>query len=91
MKVIQGVAYRHVLLTAYVKVAGRSTVEALKQANGVRSEIAIRLPEADVRPPRYRGVDEHLGHIFEVPAIIAKCARPARAVLARMVLRGSIQ
>jgi len=84
------VAYRHAILTAYVTVRGSSEAEASREAGIVRLSLSERLPEADVRPPRYKGEDKTLGHIFEVPAIIFKCPKSAKSILARVVLQGHV-
>jgi hypothetical protein len=90
MKTVQGVAYRHNLLTAYVKVCGTSIEQATVSAKEVRKALGARLPEALVLPPRYKGEESGLGYIFSVPAVIAKCPNLAKSVIARMVLSGCV-
>lgn len=88
---IKGVTYRHVLLTAYLKVIGRTKTEAEQQAKKVGTALHERLPEvAVIGVPRYRGFDPKTTiETFEIPIVIAGCERRAKAELARLVLRGA--
>ena len=86
---ITGVAYRHAFPTAYLKVVGHTRREAERYAKKVGGTLLQELPTtAEVRVPRYRGTHEQA--VFEIPIIIGECESAARAVLAQLVLRGSV-
>lgn len=90
-KYIVGVAYRHrhVLLTAYLKVTGRTQLEAERRAKAVGTALHKRMPkEALVQVPRYRA--EASVETFEIPVVIAGCEGPAKAELAKLVLQGTV-
>lgn len=85
-KYIKGVAYRHVLLTAYLKIIGRTQPEAERRAKRVGSTLREKMPEAaEVGVPRYRGAG-----VYEIPIVIAACEGPAKAALAKLVLQGAV-
>jgi hypothetical protein len=87
-KTITGVDYRHTLITAYVQIEGQTREAALWHAKKVWSALKYRLPKAVVKAPRRRTSNN--GFLFEVPVIIEECVNEAKAVIAKMVLKGSI-
>lgn len=90
-KFIVGVAYRHALLTAYLRVVGRTRLEGENFAKRVGTRLHALLPAtADIGAARYRGRDAEHHESFEIPIIIAGCESAARATLATLVLRGSV-
>lgn len=85
-KYIKGVAYRHTLLTAYLKITGRTQPEAERYAKQVGTVLRqLMPPSAEVGVPRGRGVNT-----YEIPIVIADCERAAKAVLAQLVLQGRV-
>jgi hypothetical protein len=85
-KYIEGVTYRHALLTAYLKITGKTQLEAYRAAKRVGTALFRRLPKsAEIGVPRYRG-----GERYEIPIVIAACESAARAELAKLVLRGTV-
>lgn len=87
---ITGVDYRHPLIVAYLKVVGQTQREAERHAKKVGGALLRELPaEAEVRVPRYRGT--YTGQaVYEIPVLIAECESAAKAILSRLVLRGSV-
>lgn len=91
-KYIAGVAYRHNLLTAYLKVIGHTQLEAERLAKKVGTALQQKLPkEAELGVARYRGYDRAAdAEFYEIPIVIAACEKPAKAVLASLVLQGTV-
>lgn len=90
-KFIAGVEYRHPLLTAYLRIVGRTRLEGEEMARRVGAYLKKALPStAEVRAARYRGVDKQDHESFEIPIIIADCESAARATLAKLVLGGTV-
>ena len=87
-----GVTYRYALLsTAYLRVSGHTRREAERNAKKVGSWLLLELPlTAEVRVPRFRGMDTAGQAIFEVPILIGECESTAKAILARLALQGSV-
>jgi hypothetical protein len=87
---ITSVAYRHALLTAYLKVTGRTQIEAERNAKQVGTALHKRMPPAaSIGVPRYRGFDRTTKlDIYEIPIGIASCERSGRAEIAKLLLKG---
>lgn len=91
-KYITGVSYRHLILTAYLTIVGKSPYQAERLAKQVGTELYRALPkDVTICPPRYRGFDKakRLDQ-YEIPIIVGQYEREVRAVLARLVLRGRV-
>lgn len=87
---IVGVDYRHPILTAYLKVVGRTKLEGERFAKQIGTRLKDLLPTcATIGPARYRGLDGR-NESFEIPIIIAECESAAKAALAKLVLQGSV-
>lgn len=90
MKYIQTVIYRH-LGTAYLKIIGRTKLEALRNAKRVGTYLEDKLSsDAYQLIPRYKGEDEEGQHVYEVPVMAGLCMEVTRPILAEIVLRGSV-
>lgn len=91
VKRIVGVEYRHKLLTAYLKVWGRTEMSAERAARRIARWLQEELPDASVVALRPKGFDTvHEGYVTQIPIIIASCEGRAKAVINQMVLRGDL-
>lgn len=82
MRVIRDVLYRHI--AGYLQVSGPTRKGALQNAKKVGTLLLNRLPEALVRPPRFK---EHgAGFVYEVPVLLGENPNQVRSVLAEIVL-----
>ncbi len=86
---ITGVAYRHALLTAYVRVVGHTEAEAHQRAKRVGTVLQERMPQdAAIGVPRYKGFAAGTAR-YDIPIVIAACEGRARSEIAKLVLRGA--
>lgn len=74
-------------LRAYLKVYGRSRLEAMETGRTTRSRLATDLSsECSCRPPVYKGFDEQVRrHFAEVVVVVGGDRTDARKRLARFV------
>jgi len=73
-----------------VEIVGLTKYEAYTAATQVSSVLSKELADAEVLPPRYKGQGAEGRHIFLIPTVIAKCPNRAKALIARLVLAGSL-
>lgn len=86
MRIIRGVAYRHV--AAYVTVVGRGKIGARRNLEQVRGALLASLPpRTEVKPGRYKGLEDGL-YCYEIPIVLLDGPQPVRATLAKMALKG---
>lgn len=90
MKYITAVDYRHIILTAYITVIGKSTQQAERRAHTVADVLRRQVPrQATVLTPRYRGYKGGFD-TYEVPILVGNCEAKIRPILARIVLQGRV-
>ena len=83
MRVIRAVSYRHI--AGYLTVTGRTRKGALQNAKKVGTLLLAELPEALVRPPRFKSQAES-ETLYEVPVLLGENPREVRRVLAALML-----
>jgi hypothetical protein len=87
---IQGVQYRNPQM-AYLMVVGRTKTEAYRNAKRVGTALKKELPkEAEWYAPRPKGFGDNGLYRYEVPVMAALCFEKAKAVIAGLVLKGSV-
>jgi len=87
---IKGVKYQNPQM-AYLQVVGRTKMEALRNAKRVGTALKKGLPkEAEWYAPRPKGFGDDGLYRYEVPIMAASCFEKAKAVIAELVLRGSV-
>jgi hypothetical protein len=89
-KTVLGVTYQTVLQRAHLKVAGPTEESALDRAKELGTHLLSLLPECVLMPPKMLDeVDDHGRCVCLATILIGVCPEEAKAVIAKIVLRGT--